>query len=90
MSSAVSASDQKALNLIVLAIDSEQYHVIEDEDGGLQAWIKLLEHHIPNNLWARTRANRRLNALKLESGDSMQKHLQKISEMGAKISEKKS
>ncbi|CRK98251.1 CLUMA_CG011613, isoform A [Clunio marinus] len=94
MCPAVLASDQKALNLIVLAIDSEQHHVIEDAEGGLQAWIKLREHHIPNNLWARTRAKRRLNALKLESGDSMQKHLQKISEsvhelnqMGAKVSE---
>jgi gag-polypeptide of LTR copia-type len=79
------AADEKAWNYIGLFVDDSQLIYVRDAKSGRAAWKKLKEFHVQSTLSARIRILKGLFRMKLDHGDDMEVHLQRIFEQFAEL-----
>lgn len=78
-------SDEKALAMIVLAIEDSQLNLMRGVDSALAAWNKLKEFHEKTSMTSRVALLRRICSLNMCEGDNIEKHLYELEELFDKL-----
>lgn len=82
----INANLQKALAVISLNIDDDQLIHVQGAQDGRVAWISLRNIHQRNTIGSKIRLLSRLFRTRMSAGESMQCHLNKMSEILSQLS----
>lgn len=82
----IAANLQKALAVISLNIEDDQFVHVQTAENGRVAWSYLRDVHQRNTIGSKIRLLSRLFRTRMVAGESMQTHLNKISEILSQLS----